>query len=377
MFEHEEATPLYMQIEQAVLAKIDAGEWQLGDKLPSEVQIAKIFNVNRLTARHAMVRLMKAGIVSRKPGQGTFVARVSEKAPDKSPQHGDRPQVIVITPGAGLDFVGDVTESVIRALDRNGYNVVIWSYGSVRFEERDLLLRLRENTFAGLIHIAAPCTIANKEYLAAIIQRMPTVLVDADLGLPVDVVKSADLQGATDVTTALIELGHRRILHLTGQDGSLTSLERAAGYRAALEQHGISYDPQLVRQAAAGAPGGYCEVKKAYGGLTYDEIPTAIFAYNDAIAMGAYKGLHELNLRIPQDVAVVGYGNLEIAEFCSPPLTTVDQSPDEIGLHAANLLLDKICGRRAMDEHTTILIPPRIITRESCGIREVSGVGNR
>jgi len=175
--------------------------------------------------------------------------------------------------------------------------------------------------------------------------------------------------GDDDVVTAkiatkhLIDLGHRRIAHLAfaPKEFEVVTLRRA-GYEKALEEAGVASDPNLVAYADISARSGYDAMKEL---MERNVDFTALFAGNDTIAFGAMKALKEAGRRIPQDVAVVGYDDIPLAEFASPPLTTLRIDPVAQGREAVDMLLAQMNG----ETYARLEVPydTCFVIRDSCG----------
>ena len=169
-------------------------------------------------------------------------------------------------------------------------------------------------------------------------ERVPTVLLNCYVpDHSVASVVPAELLGGYVATLHLIRAGHRRIGHVHGQSWTDPARDRIRGYRRALAEHDILYDPALVRPGNWEPPTGY---QHAMALMDLPDPPTAIFLANDMMAVGAYDALKERGLGIPGDVSVVGYDDREIAQFMRPALTTVVLPHYEMGLQAAEALID-------------------------------------
>ncbi len=153
----------------------------------------------------------------------------------------------------------------------------------------------------------------------------------------VPAVVPGEILGGYVATRHLIRAGHRRIAHVHGQSWTDPARDRIRGYRRALAEHDILYDPALVRPGNWEASSGY---DGAMALMDLPEPPTAIFAASDMMALGVYDALRERGLRIPSDVSVVGYDDREIARFMRPALTTVVLPHTAMGRQAAEALLD-------------------------------------
>jgi LacI family transcriptional regulator len=171
-------------------------------------------------------------------------------------------------------------------------------------------------------------------------------------------------------TTHLVEAGCRRIAHIGGPNVS-TALGRADGFRLALRAHRMSIPAEYVVMREhgddAGEASGYQAMKRL---LDLKQRPDGVFCYNDPTAMGAMKAVLEGQLRVPEDVAIVGCGNVAYADFLRVPLTSVDQQSDAIGDRTARLALSLLeCGDPG--KHKPVLLEPKLVVRASTMRRRV------
>jgi LacI family transcriptional regulator len=156
---------------------------------------------------------------------------------------------------------------------------------------------------------------------------------------------------ATDV---LIRAGHRRIGYVNGEASMEASRHRLRGYRQALATADLPFDPDLLREGNWQPISGYEAAREL---MSLKSPPTAIFCANDLMAVGCYEALHELGLRIPDDVAVMGYDDREIAQHLHPPLTTVLLPHFEMGSIAAEILLDAASGSTSRPRQIKVECP--------------------
>jgi LacI family transcriptional regulator len=190
-------------------------------------------------------------------------------------------------------------------------------------------------------------------------QGYPFVVVDPREELPpgIPTVSSANVSGAKDAVDHLIALGHRRIGAITGPRELGSMEDRFAGYCAALAAVGVLPDPELMHRGNLDIPSGRAAASAL---LSVTEPPTAIFAFNDNMAVGAIQAARERGLDVPRDLSVVGFDALEASRIVTPELTTVRQPLEEMGRLAVRLLLSAIEGQRgeAMRiELATALVP--------------------
>ncbi|MGH7904442.1 MAG: LacI family DNA-binding transcriptional regulator [Candidatus Dormibacteraceae bacterium] len=175
-----------------------------------------------------------------------------------------------------------------------------------------------------------------------------------------------DVVGGLLGTRHLIELGHRRIAHLGGGPGISTAVLRRQGYLAALEEAGIEPDPALIVEA------GYLEGPARVAVqqlLALESPPSAVFAVNDMAAIGAHGVAAERGLRVPEDIAIVGYNDIPLAGRLAPPLTTLRVPARRFGILAAEMLIEEIESGHEL--HRRVILEPELIVRGST----VSGAG--
>jgi LacI family transcriptional regulator len=210
--------------------------------------------------------------------------------------------------------------------------------------EQAVLAQMESQPLVGLIY----GTIQTRRIVPSpAFYRIPTVLMNcyvADRSLPS--IMPGEILGGQTATTRLIRAGHRRIGLIEGEVWMDASRDRLKGYRQALANAEILYDPDLVRPGNWEPSAGY---EQTHALMNLKDPPTAIFCSNDLMALGCYEALKELGERIPEDVAVIGYDDREIAQFTRPPLTTVLLPHFEMGTLAAEYLINnpaQIKGRQ-------------------------------
>jgi LacI family transcriptional regulator/LacI family repressor for deo operon, udp, cdd, tsx, nupC, and nupG len=191
---------------------------------------------------------------------------------------------------------------------------------------------------------------------------MPIVTVDRSLSdSTIDKVEVDNRQGAFDAVAHLIKLGHNRIGLITGRINISTSRDRKLGYEQALAAGEIPLNPDYVRVG---------DYKQASGYALTDELlalpvpPTALFVANNLMAVGAIEAVHKRNLKIPRDVAIIGFDDLPWADALDPPLTMVRQPAYEVGRAAAELLLNRLGSPDS--PAAWLRLRPRLIFRKSC-----------
>ena len=195
---------------------------------------------------------------------------------------------------------------------------------------------LLERRIDGLIVATVASDAAFAQALASL--KVPLMLVDRSLdGVTADRVQVDHERGAYLATRHLIELGHRRIACIGGPASTQVVQLRAAGYRRALAEAGVEAQP--VVDCAFTSPAGHAAAQVLLSG---DEVPTAIFAGNDMIALGVLRAAAECQVSVPRQLSVVGFDDIEVSRYLHPALTTVGQSIGQLGETAAARLLARI-----------------------------------
>jgi DNA-binding LacI/PurR family transcriptional regulator len=191
--------------------------------------------------------------------------------------------------------------------------------------------------------------------------RIPSIRIDDDLG-------------AYMATQHLVSLGHRRIGHISILGGRLHDddgspmFERYRGYLRALDEAGLVADPQAVVQGAGLMAGGRASALELLARFPDPKTrPSAVFVYNDLVAIGVLRGLYEAGVRVPNDMAIVGFHGLELGEYTTPSLTSVEHKRAQLGEMGANLLLELIAGKTTADAAGEQVLPVELLVRESCG----------
>ncbi|MBK8023070.1 MAG: LacI family DNA-binding transcriptional regulator [Chloroflexi bacterium] len=248
-------------------------------------------------------------------------------------------------------IIEDITNPFHPAFERgiqevaeaNGYDLIMYNTDGAIDKERKALSSVLEGRADGVIGSFYHMQIA--DFLPLLTRGIAVVRLNgidalADTDYPLDTLFLDNTAAARMAVEFLIEAGHRRIAMLAGT--SPPRQDRLRGYRQALEQHGIIYDETLVEANDFSV----AEGKRGMAVLlTRIPRPTAVFAASDLLAMGAMLSIQQAGLRIPQEIAVVGFDDIFAAELVSPPLTTVAQFQDQMGRRAAEMLFERLSGR--------------------------------
>lgn len=262
----------------------------------------------------------------------------------------------VLTQTISSPYYGEALHGIEVRLDQAGYVPIFVSGHWRENEERKALETLLARRVDGLIVLAG--RLSNRS-LRSIAGSVPLVVAGRAIDGPnVWGLNFDNRAGAAMATRHLLECGHTRIAYISGDPEHADAQERLAGYREALEQAGVGHDPALVTPGDYSETGGLMAVSRL---LEARQPFTAIFAANDQMAIGAALGLYRRNLRVPDDVSLVGFDDLAPARFSIPPLTTVHQPVYEMGFGAADAVLALLQG----ETPKTVLPPLQLVPRES------------
>ncbi|MED4300783.1 LacI family DNA-binding transcriptional regulator [Geobacillus stearothermophilus] len=268
--------------------------------------------------------------------------------------------VLVVVPDITNPFFSKVLRGIEAVALKHGYQVLLGdTQNDARLEEQYLNV-LPQRQVDGMIFLTARI---RKELVEEMARQFPIVLACEYLeGTDIPTVSIDNISSARKATEYLIRLGHRRIAHLSGPMDVILSRDRLRGYYQALAQHEIEVDAALVQEGDFTYESGYHLTLKL---LALEKPPTAIFAANDEMAIGAVKAIRHRGGRVPDDVAVVGFDDIHMASIFEPSLTTIAQPMFEIGQKAMELLLRLIEGIDV--ERRQLVLPDRLVIRDSCG----------
>jgi LacI family transcriptional regulator len=265
----------------------------------------------------------------------------------------------MLVPSLTWPWVGEVLQGVVDVVEAEGYGLLLFSCTRGEDSLRRFASQVSAKSFDGLVVIEPQGTL---EYLGELHERgLPVVLVDDRGHRPqFPSVSPANREGGASAARHLIELGRHRPVVVTGPADLGCTQERLVGFATVYGDAGIPMDPEYVVNGDFTFEGGREAVLRllAAGGR-FD----AVFAQNDLSAAGALRAIHEAGLRVPDDVAVVGFDDVPLASYTEPPLTTVHQALREMGEMAARMLIRHFDGT-ALSTAPSVL-PTTLIVRGS------------
>ena len=270
----------------------------------------------------------------------------------------------IVVPDLMHSYFAEICRGVESQARPAGYQNLICSTDEEARKELDEIEAVWTRT-DGLIVASALTVNEARAYRRLLSEGGKIVLIDRLLkGLRCPAVTTDDVQVGILATEHLIKVGHRRIGHLRGTSAS-TSQGRVEGYKRAMAKARLRVDKSMVHDCGFTESNGRAAME---AWIAKGNLPTAIFAANDPAAIGAMAALNDAGLDVPNDVAIVGAGNIHYGDMLRVPLTTVSWSTAAMGQAAGELLLELIAGKKTT-RHVTI--PPQLVVRHSCGARKI------
>ena len=267
----------------------------------------------------------------------------------------------LILPDSSNPFFAEVARSIEDAAFQLGYSVILCNTEGEGHRELLYVDVLSKKQVDGIIFVATGDQGDSLDFLQR--QALPVLVVDRDLPeIHADAVLTDNRQGGCQATGHLIELGHRRIGCISGPSHLTPSADRTIGYRKAMEDAGLHAPEELILRGDFHPESGRVATAAL---LALPEPPTAIFACNDLMALGALRAAAEAGFRVPEDLSIVGFDDIELASYTTPPLTTIAQPKVDIGHRAAQLLVERIAEKNS--PHCREVLPTALIMRESTG----------
>ena len=358
-----------MQVVDSIKNRITRGDLKIDDKLGSHQMLAREFNVSKITIKKACEILINQGYLYTRTGIGTFIAErqsiLSDLAKHKT--------VGLVLRDLQHPYFSMIVKSVEERAYEMGFSVLLSdSSGDIEKEENQI------KHFISLgVHGFIIASLSLEYRATRYIQKLhesnfPYVMVSYIHDPDYWYIGSDHEYGGFIATEHLIHLGYQSIGYVHAEKGNLLSEVRKNGYYRALLENDIPYNPDFIFYSAADSnkPGmDRFELGFQFGHkfIEMDQQPESLVFYNDMVALGFIKAVREADIRVPEDVAVVGYDDALISGYASVPLTTVHQPADQIGRTAVEVIQKRI-DQVAIGNRT--IFKPSLVIRESCGARK-------
>jgi len=267
-------------------------------------------------------------------------------------------------------YFGGIINGAEKILNENDYYFLLSSAQNSPQREELYLTKLRKSRVDGLLILGGTQRFTNNEVEQLVRSGIPIVVVGRSAPHPdICSVTVDNFTGGFLATEHLIKLGHQDIVHITTTEPRVDGEERLNGYKSAMEKHGLK-NKCWIEKGDITAESGY---KAMTNTLKKGKRPTAVFAFNDISALGVMRAIRNQGLRIPENIAVVGFDDIPIAAHFDPPLTTMRQPQEEMGIRGAELLIRAIREREKGAERENIGLEAKLITRKSSGSKRRAG----
>lgn len=352
--------PLYLQIVDDIRCQIESGNLRVDDQVGSQNDLAQKYNVSLITVKKALSELIKEGLLYSRVGKGTYVARQTTEGHNASSK-----TIGLVLQDLKSPFFSLIAQEAENAAFNRGYSMLFTHSSGQLTKEESQIEHFREMGVSGLI-IASMTHVhyANETIRKLHNEGFPYVMVSYIHDPDIFFVGTDHEYGGYIATKHLIEEGYERIGCVTGEQGNIVGELRYKGFARALEEAGRELNDNYVFNLPRGGEwydftSGY-EVGKIICEL--GDRPDAVFVYNDLTALGLQRAILESGLRIPGDIALVGFDDIDRALYARAPLTTVKQPTDEIGARAVDLIL-----KRHNNQYAPVktVLPPELVIRSS------------
>ncbi|MET3443234.1 LacI family transcriptional regulator [Variovorax paradoxus] len=268
----------------------------------------------------------------------------------------------MLIPNSSNPYFAEIVRIVEDRCFGAGYTLVLCNTDDEPRRQSVYLQVLAERRIDGLIVVSTGA--GDDDSLVTQLHglRIPTVLVDREIADPAcDLVETAHMQGGLLAVRHLLSLGHKRIACIGGPVGVMPSEQRIEGWRMALAEAGATPNADaLLWRGGFTSQGGY---EAMHAILRTEQAPSAVFVCNDLMAIGALRAAHESGVHVPDDLSIVGFDDIELSAYTSPPLTTVAQPKERIGALAVDMLLERVGGKRR--DARKVVLQPELHVRAS------------
>ena len=275
-------------------------------------------------------------------------------------RHNNTGSIGIIVPEIDNLYFSEIIAGIEKVAQKKNYDIILASTNEDVKREIEVTKFLIEKRVDGII--AMPSRDDDKSIDLIKKSHIPYVCVARRMERDEDcsyVVNDEEKCGFI-ATEHLIEKGHKRILFLNGVKGNYSAKKQLQGYKSALKKYELPYDPALIEMNNIQPKDGYKNIHKLLeSGLQF----TGVICFSDMIALGASKAIKECKRRIPEDIAIVGCDNIQFVEFFDTPLTTVDLAKTELGIKAAQILIQSI--NKEVQVPKQVVFEPRLVVRKT------------
>ena len=359
---------LYNQLIISFKEQILNGSLPAGVKLPTEVELSKSHQLSRGTVRLALSNLENEGLLERVQGRGTFVRNIISNPEPTVSNRGKRIGLVLNRPLTSQINL-EILVGVEQATKSRGYQLTFAYCEENQEQQLQDITRMLDDQVAGLVIFPVSSQQDDKSIELLRSKNVPFVLVDRYFPhIDCDYVIADNEGGAYRATQHLLILGHRHIgFGINNVENLQTTSVRSRweGYRRALEDYQLPYDERLIFQQPKPDEGSMQTEFEKF--LSQPNRPSAIFALNDNLALELLQTSQRAGIRVPEELALIGFDNLSFSSHLNPSLTTVAQPLMDIGFRAGDLIIHLINSQPGHYKH--LILPTNLIVRDSCGSR--------
>lgn len=362
--------PMYRQLADGIKQLIEAGKLAPGERLPTSKELQKKFRLSAVTVESGISRLVKQNYLIRRPRLGTFVnpsqkVKSSEATVyDKKQIAGKNIRVIFCNIASDDLYWYHVLSELEKCLSKFVVNLIFTRFEANKRKRTDSLDFLLKDTQGAIVCGYISPDIVELYKKAGIPLSVIGSLNKAECKLGnVQSVVHDDVHRAYLSTSHLLELGHRSIVAVVGPDGSRLAEDFTVGYEQAMQEYGLSEKNMRVEKISTHT----LEAGRTIGAklIINGARPSAIFACDDRVAVGIINAAQKLGFEVPQELSIVGCGNLELADAITPGLTTTKSFPEKSALLAVDKLKKQFKGDPEENNSVTILRIEEMVLRES------------
>lgn len=263
----------------------------------------------------------------------------------------------IVIPDITSRYYSFIVKGVNTYLEEHGYSVMLCNANRSAQTEKHYFELLQTKRVDGILIISLT---ASEKELLELSKSTPVVLIDNAITPELSAVVNDNYRGATLLFEHMVSLGCRRIACMMGRRENQTTIDRQRGFMSVMQKHGIPVDDKMIIYIDTTDAEAYRLTPKLLA-----QQPDSIFAINDMVALGVLRYCLDHGIRVPEDVRLVGYDDIDIASLIHVPLTTVHQLKVTLGKTAAKLLLNEI--NNPQDPHQVITLLPKLMVRQSCG----------
>lgn len=266
---------------------------------------------------------------------------------------------MLVTQSTNL-FFSEVIDGVESYCYRQGYTLILCNTGGIYEKQRDYIRMLAEKRVDGMLVMCSDLTEELREMLDQH-KDIPKVVMDwGPESSQADKIIDNSEEGGYLATKFLMDNGHTDIACLSGQIEKAACQERIRGYKRALSEKDIKVNDDWILEGNFECDTAVLAADKI---AVMDKKPTAVFCFNDTMALGLISRLQQKDIQVPEDMSVIGYDNIELAEYFSPPLTTIHQPKRRVGKNAFEILLERIKDKK--HEKRVFEMQPEIVVRNT------------